>query len=296
MNIVISSYALDLSGVPTFTLTVYRELIKRGHQITVYSPLGGKLETEMGAVKNVDEVPTPDVIIAQYNTCAESLKKTFVDVPLIFYSHGILPDGEQPPNFSADWYLAVNEEVQQNLQAKGVPAGKIDIVRDFIETDRFISTKPIRPKIKQVLFISNYKKWKNFKTVEAACRILGVNLICLGSPYGRHYKIEEAINKADLVISWGRGILEAMSCGRAALSFDRFEGDGYITSDTYLQTRKNNFSGRIFKQDFSGETLAKEMQKYDPKAAMVNRDLVVKYHDSAKGVQSILDIIEKIKS
>ena len=207
MNILTSTASLDLSGVPTFTLTMYKELVKRGHNVTVYSPGFGKIESQMNVVKDIDKIPYPDVIIAQANTVAQKLKQVFPNVPLIFYSHGILPELEQPPNFLADWYLAVNEEVQENLRSKGVPAGRVSIVRDFIDTDRFKSTKPIHPKLGRVLFISNYKKWKNFQTVDGACKKLGFELICFGSPYGRNYEIEKAINKADLVVSWGRGIL-----------------------------------------------------------------------------------------
>ncbi|OGL36886.1 hypothetical protein A3A68_01815 [Candidatus Saccharibacteria bacterium RIFCSPLOWO2_01_FULL_48_13] len=291
MNILTSTASLDLSGVPTFTLTMYNELVKRGHNVTVYSPGFGKIESQMNVVKDIDKIPYPDVIIAQANTVAESLKQVFPNVPLIFYSHGALPDRaalEQPPNFIADWYLAVNEEVQENLRSKGVPAGRVSIVRDFIDTDRFKSQKPIRKKIKQVLFISNYKKWKNFQAVDGACKKLGFELVCFGSPYGRNYEIEKAINKADLVVSWGRGILEAMSCGRAALSFDRFEGDGYITPETYFEARKNNFSGRIYKHNFTADTLANEILKYSSEAANLNREIIMKYHNAVDGVDQIL--------
>lgn len=293
MKIATSSSTLDLSGVPTFTLTMYRELVKRGHQVTVYSPTGGRLEIEMNVVRKVERLPSPDIVIAQHNTCAESLKQAFPNVPLVFYSHGVLPELEQPPKFPADWYLAINEEVQMNLQNKGVPENKISIVRDFIDTDRFISTQPIGQKAGRVLFISNYKKWKNFSTVDEACKKLGIKLTCFGSPYGRNYQIEEAINEVDLVVSWGRGILEAMSCGRAALSFDRFEGDGYIIPQTYFESRKNNFSGRIFNLAFTGDSLAEEILKYNSNSAKVNRKLIMEYHSATDGVNQILDVFNK---
>lgn len=288
MKILTSSYTLDLAGVPTFTLTMYRELVKRGHQVTVYSPLGGKLESKMKVIKNPNKLPTPDVILAQHTPCVVSLRQVFPKVPLIFYSHGILPEIEQPPEVPVDYYLAINEEVEKNLQDKGVPSSKISIVRDFINTDRFNSKKPLNKKLRQVLFISNYKKWKNYYRVSGACKKLGAKLMCFGSPYGRNYQIEEAINEADLVISWGRGILEAMACGRAALSFDRLEGDGYITEKTYFEARKNNFSGRIFKYPFDRHSLADEIQKYDPECGKINRSLILKYHDAASGVDQIL--------
>jgi hypothetical protein len=294
MKIVTSAESLDLSGVPTFALTMYQELVQRGHEVIVYSPLGGRLELEMKSAKTTAEIPKPDIVLAQGATCATALRKAFPSTPLIFYSHGLLPELEQPPQIQIDYYLAINEEVQKNLRDKGVPASKISIVRDFIDTERFISTKPLHRKIKEVLFISNYKKWKNFKTVDAACKKLGVKLTCRGSTYGRDYQIEKSINRADLVISWGRGILEAMACGRAALSFDRFEGDGYITPETYLKARQNNFSGRIFRYAFTAETLAREMLKYDSHCARVNRDLIMKYHHAKRGVDQILECFRKI--
>lgn len=288
MNILTSSYSLDLSGVPTFTLTMYEKLTKKGHNVVVYSPVGGKLENQINTVENVDELKKPDIILAQSNICAEDLKKRFPEIPLVFYSHGLLPDMEQPPKFKCDWYFAINTEVQNNLISKGVDKSKITIIRDFIDTNRFISKKPINKKLSNVLFISNYKKWKNFKTIRDACNILGVNLSCFGSPYGRSYKIEDEINKADLVISWGRGILEAMSTSRAVLSFDKQEGDGYITTETYFKARENNFSGRVYKYNFDANSLAQEMSKYNANDGITNRNLIEKYHSASLEVDEIL--------
>lgn len=294
MNILTSAYALDLAGTPTVTLTMYQELIKRGHQVTVYSPLGGKLETEMKVVKDLQNLPTPDVILAQHIPCAIDLKNKFPNLPFVFYTHGFVQEIEQPPPLLADYYLAINEECQQNFVSKGVPAEKITIIRDFIDMERFKPIKPINKKLKNVLFLSNYKKWKNFKAVDAACKKLGLKLTCHGSPYGRNYKIWEAINQTDLVISWARGILEAMSCGRAALSFDRFEGDGYISPATYFESRQDNFSGRHFKYAYTGDTLASEMLKYDPNCGNINRDLIMKYHNVVNGVDQILECLSHL--
>lgn len=294
MKILTSAMGLDLSGTPTFTLTMYNEMVKRGHDVTVYSPLGGPLEKQMKTVKSLDGVVAPDIILAQHIPCAVALKETFPNIPLIFYCHGFVQEVEQPPPFEADYYLIINEECRDNYISKGVLAEKITIVRDFIDTERFKSTKPINRELKKVLFLSNYKKWKNYKAVSGACQKLGLQLQCFGSPYGRNYKIEEAINEADLVISWARGILEAMSCGRGALSFDRYEGDGYIDSKSYFEARKDNFSGRHFKYTYDADTLADEMLKYDPDCGGQNRELVAKYHDVKSGVDQILDEVKKL--
>lgn len=294
MRILTSAQGLDLSGTPTVTLTMYNELVKRGHEVTVYSPLGGPLASQMDTVQDLEEISKPDVIIAQHIPCAVALKDKFPTTPMIFYCHGFVQEIEQPPPFEADFYLLINEECRDNYESKGVPVDKMKIIRDFIDIQRFKPTNPINRELKKVLFLSNYKKWKNYKAVSYACDKLGLELQCCGSPYGRNYKIEQAINEADLVVSWARGILEAMSCGRGALSFDRYEGDGYITPQSYFEARKDNFSGRHFKYTYTGDTLADEMLKYDPDCAEQNRELVTKYHDVKSGVDQILDEVKKL--
>lgn len=295
MKILTSSYTLDLSGVPTFTLTMYRELVKLGHEVAVYSPLGGGLASKMKTYNRLQDIPRPDIIIAQHAFCAEELHNFFPRIPVIFYSHSIWLDPEQPPSFSPNWYFAINEGVKENLKNKGVEEKKITIVRDFVDTERFTSIQPINKKLTKVLFISNYKKWKNFKMVSAACKKLGVMLNCCGAPYGRRYKVEDEINKSDLVVSWGRGIIEGMSCGRAVVSFEKMRGDGYITPQTYYNARKDNFCGYISKRAFtSADQLAEELSKYDPDCSKANRDLIVKYHNVKSGVGQILENIRNI--
>jgi hypothetical protein len=294
MNILISSYTLDLAGVPTFTLTLYLELVRRGHKVVIYSPFGGKLETEMQVIKNPEDIPKPDVILAQHTPCAVVLKDIFPDTPLLFYSHSIWVEIDQPPDFASHHYLAINEAVTDNLINKGVPKSKITIVRDFVDTARYASRNPLHSELKQVLFISNYKKWNNFKMIDAACKKLGVRLVCCGSPYGRNYRIEDEINNSDLVVSWGRGILEGMSCGRAVVSFEKMMGDGYITPENYLESRKDNFCGYLSKKVFTTpDDLASELSKYDPGCAQINRNLILKYHNVSNGVDQILKLLNK---
>lgn len=284
---------LELSGTPTVTLTIYNELVKRGHDVTVYSPLGGVLGKFMKNVQSLDGIDAPDIILAQHIPCAIDLKEKFPQIPMVFYCHGFVQEIEQPPPFPADYYLMINEECVDNYISQGIPEQKMQIVRDVIDTERFKPAKPINRELKKVLFISNYKKWRNFHAVNGACQKLGLELTCHGSPYGRNFEIDKAINEADLVVSWARGIMEAMACGRAALSWDRNEGDGYIDSKTYFEARQDNFSGRHFKIPFNADSLAEEMQKYDPACGPINRELILKYHNVETGVDQILEVLKK---
>jgi len=317
MRILISSITLDRSGVPTYTLTLYNELVYRGYDVNVFSPGLGALAGQMKAVDSLDNIETPDIILAQHKTCAIELKKKFPDTPMIFITHGVEPAEEQPPNIDIDYYISVNEQNVDNLLTYNINSKKIEIVRDFINTEQFKSVNPLRDK-PRVLFISNYKKWKAYEDFKKACEMLGLEYKAVGAPYGRSRNMAETINEFDLVITWGRGILEAMACGRSAISYNsgidkdylikknlygkkkpkwlpsKRMGAGYITPEIYMKSREYNFGGINSKRFFTFENLVEEIKKYNPKDGAINRELVMQYHDSKKCVDIIINIIKKI--
>ena len=293
MVILISAYTLDLSGVPTVTLTMYNELKKRGYEVQIYSPLGGWLAPKMNAKSDFASITRPDIIIAQHNVCAESMRLEFPDIPMIFYTHHPEYEGEQPPSFECEWYMAINEDTVANLISKGVPSYKITIVRDFIDIIRFCPMSPINDKLKNVLYISNRKKWRTYANIKKASELLGVNFTAVGSPYGRARSIETDINKSDLVVGWGRCILEAMSCGRPVISYDKEIGDGYLDYDKYLKSRVRNF-GVTCDNKYTVEELVNEIKKYNPKDGGINRAIICANHNSELEINHILSIIGRL--
>ena len=294
MRIVISSYTLDLSGVPTYTLTLYKELEKRGHQVQVFSPKSGYLAKEIDVCTIPDDLYYPDIVIGQHRECVHILRAMYSNVPMIFSAHGVEPEGEQPPDIEVEAYTAINEETYGHLVVKGVPSRKISIVRDFVDTERFCSTTPPNDVLKNVLFISNRKKWKTYAIIEKTCKNLNLNFVAVGSPYGRSYSLEEDINAADIVIGSGRSILEAMSCGRPVINFDKSVGDGYIINDIYLDSRAHNFCGTLCKHKFNVDNLTKEILKYNPKDGVINREIILQEHNVVRGVDQILSIIGSV--
>jgi hypothetical protein len=71
------------------------------------------------------------------------------------------------------------------------------------------------------------------------------------------------INKADLVFTLGRGIVETMMCGRIPIVFDYTGGDGMVTPDKLEEMARCNFSGRRYGRNFSRESLSDEIALYD---------------------------------
>lgn len=295
LKILVSAYGLDLSGVPVYTLVLYKELEKRGHKVSVYCPkdASGPLSECMNIHTHFKNLEKPDVILAQANKLAIYMRGSYPDVPMVFINHGVLPDLEQPPRIPIDWYIAINEQSVDLLKRQYADPEKISIVRDFVDTNRFRPIELLQDK-PRVLFISNYKKWKTYDIIENACRNLQLEFRAVGSPYGRSRDVAQDINRSDLVISWGRGIIEAMSCGRAVISFNQLLGDGFLTPEVYMESRTRNFGGYECRHAFDVEGLMAEIKKYSKDSGRINRDLALKYHNSVKGTDKILEVINKI--
>jgi glycosyltransferase involved in cell wall biosynthesis len=310
--IICAMLTLDYSGVPTYVLTLSNELRKRGHRVAVFCPANGggrPLESQMEVYDTLEDLPAPDVMIAHHTPLAAMLQRRFPCVPLIFSSHGVPPgSGTEPPvGVRVDRYLAINEQVEDWLFSRGVPEREIDLVRDFVDLERFTPTSPLRADKPCVLFLSNHRKWNNYFYALDACSLLGLPFTAVGVPYGRSAEVENAINNADIVLSWGRGVLEAMACGRAVVSYDmlRFEegepsvvtGDGYLDVGGYFTSRQHNFGPMGCAKTFtSAEDVARELRRYVPGDGAVNRLLAQDHHGCAAGVDKVLACIGRARA
>jgi glycosyltransferase involved in cell wall biosynthesis len=295
MRLILSCYTLDYAGLPTYTLTLYRALRALGHEVTVYSPLSGALRAEMSVVQSLDGwCPEVDAIIAQHNVCARDLRKHYPDIPMVYSVHGVVPEIEQPPmDIQVDWWTSINAWTTEHMIACGVPASRIDLVRDFIDGLVYRPMVALAPRLPHVLFVSNYKKFKTHWRLKRACQRLGYPFSAVGAPYGRSRDMPMAINEADLVVSWGRGILEGMACGRAVMSYDCEVGDGYLDHARYLESREHNFGGPLCRHRFTVDELMAELSRYSPEDAWPNRELIRAHHHVTDGTIAILAAVSK---
>ncbi|MFW6174072.1 MAG: hypothetical protein ACOC5T_10035, partial [Elusimicrobiota bacterium] len=207
----------------------------------------------------------------------------------IFISNGIVPSQEYPVP-GGDRYVSVSEEVKSALGKKGYDS---TIIRNGIDCERFNSTKPIHKKLKNVLVISNKQSAQKsiFQIINEACKELNLKITVLGLNFGTaQWNVEEFINQNDLVISLGRGALEGMACKRNVLICDYQGIDGMINNKSYLEIRKNNFSGRRYRGSISKDIIIKELKKYNYKQGERNRKLILQHHNINNTVQNYLDL------
>jgi glycosyltransferase involved in cell wall biosynthesis len=301
MKILVTNHQLkDRCGSELFTFNLVKELKNKGHEVLVFSPVLGKISdqiSQLGIIVTKDlrsvENEKFDIIHAQHNTTAILVRSIFPETPIIFMSHGVLPELEQAPSIDLgiSRFLAVSEEVAKSLEVNGkVPREKIEIIRNFIDTEQFIKKKDLNIKAKNLLVISNHYTKEVEKIVEGTSKKLNLDVKHIGFPDNSVENVEDYINNSDIVISLGRGVLEAMACERNVIVYDTHGGDGAVNEENFFELRKNNFSGRRYRKIYTNSDLETEISKFDPNLGKKLRELVLK--ENSKEV--IIKKIEKI--
>jgi len=261
MNILVSNHNLvQAGGTESFTYTLIGELIKQGHEVEYFCFNKGMYSDRIERDLNVrfKSKKKYDLVLANHNTTVDELNKCGFTIQTC---HGIYPKLEQPSN-KARGYVSISQEVQNHLLNLGFPSR---IIYNGIDCERFKPNKELRS-IPKVLSMCHSAEAHGI--VAAACRIAKLEFGTLDKYKDNAWKVEKIVNEYDLVIGLGRTAYEALACGRPVIIFDKRAymqsyGDGYFL-EVMLESLKNNCSGRALKIDFSPESLALEMQKYNP--------------------------------
>lgn len=252
MKILITNHHLaQMGGTETWVMTMVEELAKE-HEVGVYTLNKGYVSDLLKDY--LDDKPAGyDLALINHNTCAN------VDAKFkIFTSHGTEPLIEAPPK-DMDAYVAVNENVAKKYN---IP----NIIKNPINTERFRPTSPIGNKPERILDVTNnaypYKATRPSRTKN---------------------NMPELINQHDLVISGGRGALEAMSCGRPVITWDRKfgweeRGDGYLHPPL-----QGYVAGPYELRKIDWE---EEISKYNKRHGERNRQYILDNHD-------VRDIVRK---
>lgn len=274
MKILVANHWLSkLGGSETYTYTLIEELVRLGHEIDLFTFVPGlvseKIKENFGV--NIKIQNSYDIIFASHNTTVDKLiNHGFI----IQTCHGIFPTLEQPNN-NANLHVSISKEVKDHLNRLGFDS---QIIWNGVNCDRFKSIRKINKKLKTVLSLA--KSELSNLIIKQACQILGLDYIERRKE--RVWNIEDEINRADLVISLGRGVYESLACGRSVIIYDHRGysdnySDGIITENNINLLMENNCSGRYFKKSFNLDLLINELRQYNPDISEFSRNFAVKY-------------------
>ncbi len=263
IKILVANHNLkNLGGSETFTFTIIEELVSKGINVEYFTFNKGlvsdKIENDLDV--SFMTMKKYDLILANHNTCVESLYKLGY---IIQTCHGIFPKLEQPSP-KANAYVSISSEVQNHLAKLGFPSV---LIHNSINLKRFYEKKPVSKKLKTVLSLCHSIEANTF--VEKACTEMGLSFLEAYKYDQAIWNVEDKINEADLVVGLGRSAYEAMACGRPVIVYDNrryFDscGDGYVKRNLGFSLR-HNCSGRYSNREFTLSEFKRELLKYKAK-------------------------------
>jgi len=306
MKILITNHhLLDYTGSEIFTFTLAKFLKNNGHKIIVYSKYIDKLkilfdQEKIRITNNLEDIKNEkfDIAHVHHNINAIEIRYFFPNLPIIFLSHGIVPFLEQPPmiDIGINRFLAVSEEVKQNLIEKNIPEKNITIFRNIFDNSVFKTKKEINNIPQKALVLSSRIDEETEKIIKEACQELKMKCKFIGGRFGifNQSQVVKEINNADIVFSLGRGAIETMLCERIPIIFDHLGGDGMVTPNNFKELMEYNFSGRKYSKKYSKDELVKEIKLYNPSFGKKLKDLSLKEFNAEIKIKELINIYKNV--
>lgn len=277
-HILLTNHTLDnLAGSELYIYELAREYKKRGFQVTCFTLKPGEISDRLAqfgitTTNDLSSVTGVDIIHSHHRLEFKIAAAYFPHVPLVHGSLGPVHPYERPTGGKAiiTRYVAVSQLVCRILvEHESVSAKRIDVVPNFVDLDRFTATNRIHDKPRRVLLLSNY--YREEEIVRKACELAGgLELSWIGENSTPVWEVEKYIEQADIVITLGRGALQAIAMGRAVIVSGPISADGLVTPDNFENMVACNFNGRISMlhvdsecKPFNAAELAEEIKKYD---------------------------------
>lgn len=294
MKILVSNHWLrKIGGSETFTYTLVGELVRRGHQVDLFTNQPGIVSRKIQEDFNVKlgHHGPYDLILANHNTTVEKL---YDEGFVIQTCHGTTPKLEQPSRLANAW-VSVSQEVKLHLQSKRFES---TVILNGIDCNRFKPKFKLNKSIKKILSLTHSVSVNNF--LKEYCHTRDIKFIAANKYLNPLWEIEKLINQADLVVSLGRGAYEAMACGRPVLVYDHRPyqwamGDGMIMPYNIEHLVKKNCSGRTLQQRIiSFSDMDKALSGYNPNNQQFYRNWALNNLNIEHAVTKYLDLYEEL--
>lgn len=298
MHVLIALARFTLGGTETYSVTVAEQLERLGHGVTLLAPEATPAGRELAALRGLrlrvgDPGPLDDVDAALVQDAASSyllagrrpgLRQVFVIHGLATYEHP--PAGLAP----SPAVVVLNDRIGRHVAALASDPPLVRMCQP-IDLERFRPRGASRPRAQRVLLLSNYLNGDRIRLLEDVCGDLGLDLARVGSSGIPTLDPQTAIAEADIVVGYGRCILEAMAMGRAAYVWDYGGGDGWVTPDSYPAIEADGFSGAGSDTVVNGDRLRADFATYSPELGTFGFDLVRMHHSATKHAEQLVGLL-----
>ncbi len=300
MELILSTHGFKgFGGSETYLLTAAEHLERLGHRVTLTAVELGPMADQARArgvrvAEDLEALPhSPDAVLVQDAVTSLELANRFPDTPQLFISHADAIDFQAPPQpaGAVSGVVVFNDRVAERVRGSAL---EVDVwrLRQPIDVDWFSPTSASHTRPQRLLAFSNYLRGSRRDLLRAACADLDIEFVQVGSPAGVHHSPRQAILDADIVVGYGRSILEAMACGRAAYVYDHKGGDGWVTPEAYPVLEADGFGGRATSTAVTSERLRDDLGRYEAEMGVWNRDLAVGRHAAHQHAAELVQVVE----
>jgi hypothetical protein len=302
MKLLLATNHLGLGGSESYLFTVAEQLDRLGHLVGVFAPeLGRGVEvmSERG-LTTIDETGLDDDFdgaLVQDAGVSFLLAARCPGVPQLFVAHSESFDLQAPPQLDGlvGAVVALNDRVADRMRRS---ATSVEVVRlrQPIDTERFVPQSELPETPRRALLLSNTPHADRLRMLEAACANAGLELVRIGGAGRDTTDTRPVLAGADIVIGYGRSVLEGMACGRAAYVYDWHGGDGWMTAESYPAIEADGIAGRSGRTIVDAGRLADDLLGYEASMGPVNHDLVIAHHRANVHAQELVRLFERLAS
>ena len=281
----------ELGGSEIFTFTLIKAIKELGYDVYFTTFITGLVS------KKCEEYATyiPPQNIANYQFDRAILShNSIVNLPIkarsiIQVCHGILPKLEKPSPL-ANYHISISQKIVGHLHNHGF---KSDVINNPVDLSKFRPISKIHSKPQTILSLCQGEEAN--KNIKDVCKRMGIEFLSFSKTRTATWDLHKVVNKADIVISIGRGVYEAMACGRNVIIYDSRgyasnKGDGYLSKDNFFLSHASNCVGDDAEIDFDVDLLEKEILKYSTLDSDWNYKTAHHLFDSQEIAKKLLSI------
>lgn len=287
-------------GTELYALEVAVELLRRGHQPVIFSPILGTVAEEARAAGiPVAATPgqltdVPDIIHGQHHPETVTALLRFPHSPAVFFCLSARHWNEIPPLHPRIYrYVACDRATHERLTREwGLDPARVDVVRNFVDLQKFRPRSPLPVRPQRALVFSNYAtEHTHVPAVRAACEARGIVLDVVGAEAGlQSNEPEHLLGQYDLVFAKARSAIEALAVGAAVIVCD-FDGVGpMVLPSNVEELLADNFGYRTQTAPLRSDIVLEQIDNYDPLGTQAVSERI----RSVAGLSSAVDRIERI--
>lgn len=259
-----------------FVLEIGRALSTAGHEICVFSSVGGEVsqaideEEGMTFVTSPEDCPfVPDLIHGQHHLETMASVATFPGVPAIYQVHGFGPWEEEPPRHPRLLrYFGTTPRMAEWIASRcGVEESEVGTIRNFFDPERFRVVRKSGTGARRAAVMMNHMEESRaaFQALREGCARAGWELDGIGKDFGHVIeRPEEVLPGYEVVFAGGRSAIEAMACGCVSIPITRETMAEAVRPDNFERLRDLNFCADAKDPPIASSRVERTLGSLDP--------------------------------